>query len=216
MDTNIINSVEISGNVASECTFSHEIYGEEFYSFYLSSRRLSGTDDTIKVTISERILDKERTSVGSFVYIKGQIRSYNSYSENKSRLIITVFTKEIEYDRFDEVNNVVLDGFICKKPVYRSTPLGREISDILLAVNRAYNKSDYIPCICWGRNAKYTNEFEVGENIKIYGRIQSRIYKKHTENGEEERTAYEVSVSRLEKKKKEEIEENNDWLQKKH
>ena len=133
IDTNIINSVEISGNVASECTFSHEIYGEEFYSFYLSSRRLSGTDDTIKVTISERILDKERTSVGSFVYIKGQIRSYNSYSENKSRLIITVFTKEIEYDRFDEVNNVVLDGFICKKPIYRSTPLGREISDILLA-----------------------------------------------------------------------------------
>ena len=207
MENNIANYVELSGNVASECVLSHEIYGEGFYSFYISSRRLSGIEDTIKVTVSERILDMERASVGSFVYVKGQIRSYNSYSENKSRLIITVFAKEIEYDRFDEVNNVILDGFICKKPVYRVTPLGREISDMLLAVNRAYNKSDYIPCICWGRNAKFTSEFQLGENIKICGRIQSRVYKKHTEEGEEERTAYEVSVSRLERKEKENTEE---------
>lgn len=205
---NIVNSIEISGNVASECVFSHEIYGEGFYSFMLESRRLSGNEDKIRVTVSERILDKEKMSLGSFVYVKGQVRSYNSLVENKSRLVITVFAKELDYDRFEDVNTVNLDGFICKKPVYRVTPLGREIADMLLAVNRAYNKSDYIPCIAWGRNARFSSDFKLGDNIRIWGRIQSRTYKKHTENGDEERTAYEVSVSRLEKAEKENVSEN--------
>jgi len=196
---NVVNCVEISGNVASECVFSHEIYGEGFYSFMLESRRLSGNEDLVKVTVSERILKKEKTGVGSFVYIKGQIRSYNSIVENRSRLIITVFAKEIEYDNFEEENLVYLDGFVCKKPVYRVTPLGREIADMLLAVNRAYNKSDYIPCIAWGRNARFSKEFELGDNIRLWGRIQSRAYKKYIDGGEEERIAYEVSVGRLEK-----------------
>lgn len=203
---NIVNSVEISGNVASECIFSHEIYGEGFYSFMLESRRLSGNEDCIKVTVSERILNKEKTGIGSFVYIKGQLRSYNSYVDGKSRLIITVFAKEIEYDKFDEENIVFLDGFVCKKPVYRVTPLGREIADMLLAVNRAYNKSDYIPCISWGRNARFAGEFQLGDNIKVWGRVQSRKYRKHTEDGEEERMAYEVSIGRLEKIEKKEPE----------
>ena len=205
---NIINSVEISGNIASECVFSHEIYGEGFYTFMLEARRLSGSEDSIKVTVSERILDKDKTSIGSFVYIKGQMRSYNSYVNGASRLIITVFAKEIEYDRFDEKNDVFLDGFICKKPVYRVTPLGREIADMLLAVNRAYNKSDYIPCIAWGRNARFAENMELGENIKVWGRIQSRTYKKHTENGDIERTAYEVSIGRMEKGERQRKEKN--------
>ena len=196
---NVVNCIEISGNVASECVFNHEIYGEGFYSFMLESRRLSGNEDLIKITISERILNREKNSVGSFVYIKGQIRSYNSFVENKSRLIITVFAKEIEYDNFEEENMVYLNGFICKKPVYRVTPLGREISDMLLAVNRAYNKSDYIPCIAWGRNARFSNDFNLGDNIRIWGRMQSRVYRKYSDDGEEERIAYEVSIGRLEK-----------------
>ena len=199
---NVVNCVEISGNVASECVFSHEIYGEGFYSFMLESRRLSGNEDVIKVTVSERIMNKEKNGVGSFVYIKGQIRSYNSFVENKSRLMITVFAKEIEYDNFEDENMVYLDGFVCKKPVYRVTPMGREIADMLLAVNRAYNKSDYIPCICWGRNARFAGDFELGDNIKIWGRVQSRVYRKFVEDGEEERTAYEVSIGRLEKVQK--------------
>lgn len=196
------NKIEISGIVSSESRFSHKIYGEGFYNFDISVERLSGSADMIPVTISERLFNKDELTVGKEIKIDGQIRSYNSSSESRSRLVISVFAREIYYGEGNNENAVQLNGFICRKPVYRTTPMGREIADILIAVNRAYNKSDYIPCIIWGRNARYAGKLEVGDNIKITGRIQSRKYQKKTENGAEERTAYEISVSKIEKVEK--------------
>ena len=196
------NKIEISGIVSSESRFSHKIYGEEFYNFDISVERLSGSADIIPVTISERLFNKDELTVGKEIKIDGQIRSYNSSSESRNRLVISVFAREIYYGEGNNENAVQLNGFICRKPVYRTTPMGREIADILIAVNRAYNKSDYIPCIIWGRNARYAGKLEVGDNIKITGRIQSRKYQKKTENGAEERTAYEISVSKIEKVEK--------------
>ncbi len=154
------------------------------------------------MTISERLINENLVKAGNFVEIFGQIRSYNCFEENKNRLILTVFVreiKELEEIRNKNPNQVTLNGYICKKPMYRTTPFGREITDILLAVNRAYNKSDYIPCISWGRNAIFANKLEVGENLLISGRMQSRLYQKRLENGDiSERTAYEVSISKIE------------------
>ncbi len=196
------NKIEISGIVSSESRFSHKIYGEGFYNFDISVERLSGSADIIPVTISERLFNKDELTVGKEIKIDGQIRSYNSSSESRNRLVISVFAREIYYGEGNNENAVQLNGFICRKPVYRTTPMGREIADILIAVNRAYNKSDYIPCIIWGRNARYAGKLEVGDNIKITGRIQNRKYQKKTENGAEERTAYEISVSKIEKVEK--------------
>ena len=196
------NKIEISGIVSSESRFSHKIYGEGFYNFDISVERLSGSADMIPVTISERLFNKDELTVGKEIKIDGQIRSYNSSSESRNRLVISVFAREIYYGEGNNENAVQLNGFICRKPVYRTTPMGREIADILIAVNRAYNKSDYIPCIIWGRNARYAGKLEVGDNIKITGRIQNRKYQKKTENGAEERTAYEISVSKIEKVEK--------------
>ena len=196
------NKIEISGIGSSESRFSHKIYGEGFYNFDISVERLSGSADMIPVTISERLFNKDELTVGKEIKIDGQIRSYNSSSESRNRLVISVFAREIYYGEGNNENAVQLNGFICRKPVYRTTPMGREIADILIAVNRAYNKSDYIPCIIWGRNARYAGKLEVGDNIKITGRIQNRKYQKKTENGAEERTAYEISVSKIEKVEK--------------
>ena len=204
------NHITLMGKVTSEKRFSHEIYGEKFYVFDISVPRLSGSSDIIPVTISERLLIGDDIKVDSKVIIDGQFRSYNSYENEKSRLVLTVFAKDIKLteNQEEEVkagkdiisNEVTLTGYICKKPIYRKTPFGREIADVLLAVNRAYNKSDYIPCIAWGRNAKFAGNLEVGDNIELWGRIQSRTYIKRDENGEaEERTAYEVSLSKIEK-----------------
>ena len=202
------NHLKLVGKVTSEKKFSHEIYGEKFYIFDLSVPRLSGNADNIPVTISERLLTNQDITVGVKVEIEGQFRSYNSYDHEKNRLILTVFVKDIQFlenqeeveFRKDQISNeVVLDGFICKKPIYRKTPFGREISDILLAVNRAYNKSDYIPAIAWGRNARFCQNIEVGTKVKITGRVQSRNYEKKFEDGTTQtRTAYEVSISSLE------------------
>lgn len=195
------NIIELSGQIASEFTYSHQVYGEAFYSFMLCSKRLSDTYDTLPVTISERLLIDVEAKSGQFVSVTGQLRSYNSYSEGKTHLILTVFAKDIKIinEPANDINNIRLDGFICKPPVYRTTPFNREISDILLAVNRAYKKSDYIPIICWGRNAKYASTLEVGSNISVTGRMQSRIYhKKLSETETIEKTAYEVSVSKIE------------------
>ncbi len=197
------NVVTVSGRIISNAEFSHEVYGEGFYSFLLEVPRLSKTFDRIPVTISERLIQKEELEIGKHVKIDGQFRSYNSYSNEGNRLILTVFAREIEFLEEDTViknpNQIFLNGFICKKPIYRTTPFGREITDILLAVNRPYNKSDYIPCIAWGRNARYSETLEVGDNIKIWGRIQSREYQKKYENGEVvTKTAYEVSISKME------------------
>ena len=203
------NHLKLVGKVTSEKKFSHEIYGEKFYIFDLSVPRLSGNADNIPVTISERLLTNQDITVGAKLEIEGQFRSYNSYDHEKNRLILTVFVKDIQFlenqeeeveFRKDQISNeVVLDGFICKKPIYRKTPFGREISDILLAVNRAYNKSDYIPCIACGRNARFCENVPVGTEVRIVGRVQSREYEKKYEDGTvEKKVAYEVSVSSLE------------------
>ena len=215
MDTNYLenNYLTLVGKVTGEKKFSHEIYGERFYIFNLEIPRLSGVADIIPITISERLINEDTLAEGQKLLVKGQFRSYNSYESEKNRLILTVFAKDVkvisEEEQSEEenemtkkdvvTNEVVLIGYICKKPIYRQTPFGREIADILLAVNRAYNKSDYIPCIAWGRNARFCQNLEVGSQIKLVGRVQSRTYeKKHEDGSVETRVAYEVSVGSLE------------------
>ena len=221
MSTNYLenNYLTLVGKVTGEKKFSHEIYGESFYVFNLSIPRLSGNSDIIPITVSERLIKEDTLMEGKKLLVKGQFRSYNSYENEKNRLILTVFAKDIveveenneeeenEMVRKDTITNeVVLVGYICKKPIYRQTPFGREISDLLLAVNRAYNKSDYIPCIAWGRNARFCQNLEVGTEVKVVGRVQSRNYeKKHEDGTVETRVAYEVSVGSLEV-----IDENED------
>lgn len=201
-DTIENNIIDIYGKVISECRFSHEVYGEGFYIFDLEVSRLSETTDILPVTVSERLIDKEQLSIGLFVDISGQIRSYNSFADKKNHLVLTVFTRKIDIiDVLPEKNpnQVILNGFICKAPVYRTTPFGREIADILLAVNRAYNKSDYIPCISWGRNARFAGNLNVSDNVKVYGRMQSRTYQKKYDDGQIiDKVAFEVSVSKIE------------------
>ncbi len=222
METNFLenNVVVLIGKVTEEKKFSHEIYGEKFYTFKLGVPRLSGNADVIPVTISERLFKDDELVVGKNVKINGQFRSYNSYEEEKNRLVLTVFAKDIEIleNQDDELkaskdlvsNEITLSGYICKKPIYRQTPFGREITDILIAVNRAYNKSDYIPCIAWGRTAKYCADMEVGTEVKAVGRIQSRSYeKKHEDGTVEERVAFEVSISKLELLDENKSEEEN-------
>ena len=208
------NYLSLVGEITSEKKFSHEIYGESFYVFNVEVPRLSNVTDTIPITISERLITNFDLNVGKKVLIEGQFRSYNTYENERSRLVLTVFAKEIrEYNEEQEANEgqekvsneVVLSGYICKKPIYRQTPFGREISDLLLAVNRAYNKSDYIPCIAWGRNARFCQDMPTGTEVKVVGRVQSRQYEKKYEDGTSEiKTAYEVSIGSLEVINKEE------------
>ena len=197
------NYIMLVGKITSEKKFSHEIYGESFFNFDLEIPRLSGISDIIPITISERLIANFDLSIGKQVVIEGQFRSYNTYEDSKSRLILTVFVKEIREKGEDEEikvpNEVQLVGHICRKPIYRKTPFGREIADILVAVNRAYNKSDYIPCIAWGRNARFCENMQIGTELRLVGRVQSRPYeKKHEDGTVEQRTAYEVSISSLE------------------
>ena len=197
------NQVSVMGKIISGFTFSHEVFGEGFYMVDVSVQRLSESTDTIPVMISERLIDVTQDYQGEYIQIFGQFRSYNRHEEKKNRLVLSVFAREISFvdGEGDKVksNQIFLDGYICKTPIYRRTPLGREISDMLLAVNRPYGKSDYIPCICWGRNARFTSGFEVGGHVQIWGRIQSREYvKKLDDDTTEKRVAYEVSVSKLE------------------
>ena len=197
------NYLVLIGKIISDKTFSHEIYGESFYVFNLEVPRLSGNEDIIPITISERLIANFDLTIGRKVVIEGQFRSYNSYENEKNRLVLTVFAKDIiDYKEEQEENvsnEVVLNGYVCKKPIYRKTPFGREISDILLAVNRAYNKSDYIPCIAWGRNARFCENMPVGTEVKVVGRVQSRMYeKKHEDGSVEQKVAYEVSIGSLE------------------
>ena len=198
------NQVTIAGEVVSEFTFSHEVYGEHFYIVNIAVCRLSNSYDVIPVMVSERLIDVTSDYRGCVLQVSGQFRSYNRHEENRNRLVLSVFAREAvlasqEDEDEQNPNHIYLDGYICKEPVYRKTPLGREIADVLLAVNRPYGKSDYIPCICWGRNARFADKFEVGSHIQIWGRIQSREYqKKIAEDQYEKRVAYEVSVSKLE------------------
>ena len=197
------NQVTIAGEIMGGFTFSHDVFGEGFYVMDISVGRLSESNDIIPIMVSERLVDVKKDYTGMYAVVNGQFRSYNRHEESRNRLVLSVFAREIEI--MEEVtgevrpNYIFLDGFVCKPPIYRKTPLGREIADVLLAVNRPYGKSDYIPCICWGRNARFADGFQVGEHIQIWDRIQSREYqKKISENEFEKRVAYEVSVSKLE------------------
>ncbi len=195
------NNVAIYGTVTSKPEFSHEMYGEGFYTVYLEVPRLSDIFDILPITISERLISGFNVDIGSNLLVEGQLRSYNKYHEGTNKLILTIFARNLKImeQEVKNPNQIYLDGYVCKKPVYRTTPFGREITDMLLAVNRPYNKSDYIPCIAWGRNARYSESLEIGDRIKIWGRIQSRNYQKKI--SEEEiitRTAYEVSISKME------------------
>ena len=198
------NQVTIMGKVATEFSFSHEVFGEGFYMVEVEVKRLSNSEDRIPLMISDRLIDVTQDYTGEYIMVHGQFRSYNRHEEQKNRLVLSVFVREISFMEEEpdgtKTNSIWLDGYICKEPIYRKTPLGREIADLLLAVNRPYGKSDYIPCICWGRNARYASGFEVGEHVQLLGRIQSREYVKRISDTEtEKRVAYEVSVSKLEK-----------------
>ena len=193
------NKVYFMGEIVSDAKFSHEVYGEGFYEFYVKVMRLSGQADILPVTISERLIQGNDFKIGSTISALGQFRSYNKLEGGKSRLMLTVFVREIvEASPANNPNSIVLSGYICKPPVYRTTPFNREIADLLIAVNRAYNKSDYIPCIAWGRNARFVQNLKVGDRVALSGRIQSREYQKRLSETETvTMTAYEVSVSKL-------------------
>ncbi len=192
------NSVSVAGRLSS-LKLSHKIYGEAFYTFLLECARLSEKADQLPVTVSERLLEQYPLCDGALVGVKGQLRSYNKLVDGRTRLYLTIFARELA-ENPASANEIELKGFVCKPPVFRVTPFGREITDLLIAVNRAYNKSDYIPCIVWGRNARYASAFAVGDKVSMNGRVQSRDYEKVLENGEVTvRTAYEVSIARLHK-----------------
>ena len=197
------NQVSIVGEVVSPFTFSHEVFGEGFFMADIAVRRLSDSEDLIPVMVSERLVDVTEDLTGALVRVAGQFRSYNRHEGNRNRLLLSVFVREVEFmegfDDYTKSNQIFLDGYICKQPVYRKTPLGREIADLLVAVNRPYGKSDYIPCIAWGRNARFAAGFDVGGRVRVWGRVQSREYtKKLNEVDCEKRVAYEISVGKLE------------------
>lgn len=210
------NNIYLEGTVISGLEFSHDMYGEGFYSFYIEVSRLSDAKDKLNVTISERLLTTFDVKIGADVIIEGQLRSYNKYVDGANRLILTVFARDIYEctERSKNPNQIFLNGFICKRPVYRRTPFGREIADMLLAVNRPYNKSDYIPTIAWGRNSRYSKTLDVGDNIRIWGRLQSREYQKKVGEDVIQKMAYEVSISKMERVDNdgevENLEENSD------
>lgn len=193
------NKVYVLGEIVSDAVFSHEVYGEGFYEFFVRVMRLSGQADILPVTLSERLIQDGMLAKGKSICALGQFRSYNKIENGKSRLMLTVFVRELLPEAPEKnPNTILLSGYICKPPVYRTTPFNREIADVLVAVNRAYNKSDYIPCIAWGRNARFVKNLSVGDRIAISGRIQSREYqKKFSEVDIRTMTAYEVSVSKL-------------------
>ena len=196
------NQVTLVGEVATDFQFSHEVFGEGFYTFEVAIERTSSFVDYIPVMVSERLIDVKADIRGELVFVNGQYRSFNKHEKDKNRLVLTAFALEIEVldsNDYERVNNIFLNGYVCKEPTYRKTPLGREITELIVAVNRGYGKSDYIPCILWGRNARYGATFDVGTEVKLQGRVQSRPYTKKISDTEfEDRVAYEVSVSKIE------------------
>lgn len=193
------NQVYLSGQIASAPEFSHEIMGEKFYDTTVSVERLSGQSDVIPITVSDRLMEGQNFEIGNLIGLIGQFRSYNKIVDGKSKLVLRVFVREFCECDENAPNVIELEGYVCKPPVYRTTPFKREIADLLIGVNRAYNKSDYIPAIAWGRNARYASTFDVGDKIHLVGRIQSRIYQKSLDDGTiEERVAYEVSITKFE------------------
>lgn len=203
------NKIYLEGTVTSGLEFSHEMYGEGFYTFSMEVMRLSDSVDNLNITVSERLIANMDLAIGKDIIVDGQLRSYNKFVDGANKLILTVFARNIEpcIERSKNPNEIFLDGYICKDPVYRTTPFGREIADVLLAVNRAYNKSDYIPTIAWGRNSRFCQNLEVGDNIRVWGRLQSREYQKKVDDTVViKKIAYEVSVSKMERVQNEEVE----------
>ena len=205
-DTNVVN---LRGELEEKLEFSHEIFGEKFFNAKIKINRLSNSFDVLPMTISERLLEEIDYKNNKMVNVVGQLRSYNKNINNKNRLVLTVFVREIKPSEEEnkDPNSIYLDGYICKDPIYRKTPLGREITDLLVAINRPYNKSDYIPSIVWGRNAKFAKSLKIGDRIQMWGRVQSREYEKKLENGDSiKKVAYEVSISKIKKM----LENNNE------
>lgn len=203
-DTNVVS---LRGELNGELQFSHEIFGEKFYTTQIKIDRLSESCDTLPITISERLIGEINVDEAKVVELTGQLRSYNKNIDGRNKLVLTIFARELvcAEEESKDPNNIFLDGYICKDPIYRKTPLGREITDLLVAINRPYNKSDYIPSIVWGRNAKFAKNLKIGDRIQMWGRVQSREYEKKLENGEvEKKVAYEVSISKIKK-----LSENN-------
>ncbi len=194
------NFISLQGTVDGDVSYSHNVLDEEFYKFTLKVSRLSGVIDSLPVTVPKKLLENTPLNDGDYISLTGQLRSYNKNYENRTRLILTAFAKSIDENKEDEENpnNVVLNGYVCKAPTYRKTPFGREITDVIIAVNRAFNRSDYIPTICWGKNAVLCRDLPVGTNVLIKGRLQSREYTKRNGEDFEIRTAYEVSVGEIE------------------
>ncbi len=198
-DTNVVS---LKGIVDNNLEFSHEIFGEKFYTTEIKINRLSDSYDRLPITISERLLEEVELDDEREFNVVGQLRSYNKSVDSRNRLVLTVFVREIKENNEEnrDPNSIFLDGYVCKQPVYRKTPLGREITDLLVAINRPYNKSDYIPSIVWGRNAKFAKSLKVGDRIQLWGRVQSRDYEKKMDDGEVmKKTAYEVSISKIKK-----------------
>lgn len=190
------NILQLKGKIVQTPTYSHSVLGEGFFETALEVKRLSTEVDILPVTISERLISDIK--VGDEIAIKGQFRSYNKLEDMHSKLMLTVFVREIiDASALNVSNNINLVGYICKEPIYRTTPFGREIADVLLAVNRAYNKSDYLPCIAWGRNARFVKDLQVGEKLEICGRVQSRNYQKKTGDDVVTKTAYEISINTI-------------------
>lgn len=198
MNYNLLNNnkVIIAGEIYSKPEFSHEVKGEVFYELMLAVKRKSNYLDIIPITISERLILDKKIELGQKICVKGQFRSYNKVVDEKSRLMLTVFVREIE-NYVEDINQIEINGIICQTPIYRVTPLKREIADTIVAVNRTYNKSDYLPCISWGRNAKYINSLKVGDTIYFEGRIQSREYQKEINGEIKNKIAYEISINTL-------------------
>lgn len=198
------NKVFIAGEVVSEPKFSHQVFDEKFFEFDLKVTRLSDSFDIIPITISEKLLLGNDVMIGSKICGNGQFRSYNKLEDGRSKLLLTVFLREITpYIESENPNYIEITGYVCKEPVFRTTPFKREISDVLLAVNRSYNKSDYLPCIAWGRNARFVKNFNIGDKVMVTGRIQSRDYQKKINDEFVTKTAYEVSLNRIELVKEE-------------
>ena len=211
------NSIHLEGTLLSKLEFSHEMYGEKFYTFDLEVMRLSDSKDILGITVSDRLITNMSLEIGTEIIVEGQLRSYNKFVDGSNKLILTVFARDINpcEEKSKNPNEIFLDGYICKEPIYRTTPFGREIADVLLAVNRAYNKSDYIPTIAWGRNSRFCQTLEVGDNIRIWGRLQSREYQKKVSDNEiVKKIAYEVSISKMERvvEQQEQEIENNEFV----
>lgn len=194
------NRIVAVGRFDGGLELSHEVMNEPFYTGSLVVKRLSGAADRLPVTIPGKLLTTDGVITDRPVMVQGQVRSYNKVVDGSGRLMVTLFAQSVaECSDNETLNKVAITGALCRPPVYRSTPFGREICDMMLAVNRAFGKSDYIPCIAWGRNAQYASRFNVGDRIKLTGRLQSREYQKLQENGEYlTRMAYEVSAFTLE------------------